>query len=106
MVARAIFWRWLAGSFRDVEGNRQSRPAELVRQLAVSAWQFLEDSEGEGRELQGTFVRVESFVVEDAPMSSAVFGGFAHAHDHDHGDGDGDHRAGSVQTAVILGVQP
>jgi hypothetical protein len=75
VVARAIFWRWFAGSFRDVEGNRQSRPAELVRQLAVSAWQLLEDSEGEGRELQGTFVSIESFVVEQARMSSPVFGG-------------------------------
>jgi hypothetical protein len=60
----------------------------LVRQLAVSAWQLREDSEGEGRELQGTFVSIESFVVEHARMSSPVFGGFAHAHaqhhDHDH----------------------
>jgi hypothetical protein len=64
----------------------------LVRQLAVSAWQLLEDSEGEGRELQGTFVSIESFVVEQARMSLPVFGGFAHAHAHaHHHDHDHDH---------------
>ena len=92
----------LAGTFGDVERNRQCCSSELVRQRALPAWQAFEDMECEGRELQGARI---GNVHGRASLGSR---GFAqvHAHAQDHDDDHDHERPNVLLTGIPIQLGP
>ena len=68
MKARAVAWRYFAGTFGDVQWNRESRSPPLIDELCVPLGHLAVHLEDRGDVLDGTLVDVKTFVVEHAAV--------------------------------------
>ena len=69
-LARSADSRFRASTFGDIQGNRDSGTAKLVRQGSLAAGQALSNAQGTGDEFDRALIHVQLLMVEHPEVSS------------------------------------